>query len=190
MNQSIHKYETQKEISHNELRFYFISNGSQHIIKVVHYSYAERLQQIQIKELDGKKVYNLGFGDYNLDADDMVDDRITLNGDPYKVFNTVLNTIPVFFQHYPAHLVIVQGSDGTPEFMASCRRSCTKNCNVFCRKFNRRMTIYRKYIDKYYDQLCIDYQFFGGVRDEQNKISISHYICGENYDAVLFRKIS
>jgi hypothetical protein len=35
----------------------------------------------------------LGFGDYDLENDKIVDDINTNNGDAFKVFNTVLGTI-------------------------------------------------------------------------------------------------
>jgi hypothetical protein len=84
-------------------RYFFVSEGDRLLIKVVEYRF------IGLKE--GKHTYNLGFGTYNKEGNLVCDDDISENGDTYKVFNTVLSTIPHFLHNYTGALVMVEGSD-------------------------------------------------------------------------------
>jgi len=103
----IEKYETQDE--NNHLRYTFLSKGKAEIMKII--AYQKLAHNIQIPEKGQLKVYNLAFRDrkgYSLDIDDKVKSN---NDDMYKVFNTVLHTIPTFFSKYPNTCIAVQGSD-------------------------------------------------------------------------------
>lgn len=175
-------YEFEKEKSAHDLKFFFISKGQQDIIKVIQYSF--------IQKLNGRGVYNLGFGDYDLDNDSITDNINSNNGDVYKIFNTVLNTIPVFFENYKNEILMVQGSDGRPEFIETCKRICTKSCNNECKNYNRRINIYRSYVDKNYYQLNSSYQFLGGIKNEDFVTILEPFERRKKYDAVfLFKKI-
>jgi hypothetical protein len=110
------------------------------------------------------------------------------NGDTYKVFNTVLCSILAFFEICPKDMLMIQGSDGTPEFVKHCRLNCTKKCNEECKNFNRRINIYQNYVDKNYDQLIIDYQFFGENNNDANLIDFEDYVCGKQYDTLYLLK--
>nr|WP_233244156.1 hypothetical protein [Brumimicrobium oceani] len=70
-------------------QFIFESKGVRTIVKAIEYSF--------IRNISGRKVYNLGFGDFNEKSGLLIDDINSNNGDMRKVFNTVLNTIPIFF---------------------------------------------------------------------------------------------
>jgi hypothetical protein len=83
-----------------------------------------------------------------LESDTIVDNLNTNNGDAYKVFKTVLTTIPLFFENYGSGILMVQGSDGRPEFIETCRLTCKKKCTDECKNYNRRINIYRGYADK------------------------------------------
>jgi hypothetical protein len=74
-------------------RYFFISDGEQQIVKVVEYKYVGIRQN--------RLTYNLGFGTYNLENDELDDHDISNNGDHYKVLNTVLSTIPRFLSDFP-----------------------------------------------------------------------------------------
>lgn len=82
-------------IAHREKgkqKFYFESvhpENGKNLIKVVEFSSIDRL-------FSGRKVYNLGFGDYDPENGDIDDDILSGNGDPYRVFNTVLNCVSLF----------------------------------------------------------------------------------------------
>ena len=174
-------YELEEDKSASGLKFIFISKGFQDIIKVIQFSF--------IQELNGRNIYNLGFGDYDLESDTIIDNVNTNNGDAYKVFNTVLSTIPIFFENYVNEILMVQGSDGRPEFVENCKLTCKKKCIDECKNYNRRINIYRVYVDKNYEDLCIDYQFLGGQINEEDQTVLESYERYKKYDSVfLFRK--
>ena len=176
-------YEVVEEKSETGLKLFFISKGKQKLIKVIHYSF--------VQELSGKKIYNLGFGDYDLVNDTILDEINTNNGDTYKVFNTVLSTIPLFFENFGNEILMVQGSDGKPGFIEKCMRICKKNCVLECKNYNRRISIYCGYVDRNYDQLNIDYQFFGGLIYEHQETEVEVYKRYKKYDAIfLFKKFN
>lgn len=181
MNKSQSVYEIEEQRSERDIKFFFVSKGREDVIKAIQYSF--------VQELNGKDVYNLGFGDYDLEVDTIIDNANTNNGDVYKVFNTVLSTIPIFFANQKDGILMVLGSDGRPQFIESCRLTCTKKCDDECRNFNRRINIYRNYVDKNYTELAIDYQFLGGFVNEFNQTVLEDYICRKKYDVVLlFRR--
>ena len=169
-------YEFKEDKSVNGLKFFFISKGKQDIIKVIHFSF--------VQELNGQNVYNLGFGDYDVENDTIMDDTNTNNGDVYKVFNTVLSTIPVFFEDFGNGILMVQGSDGRPEFIEHCKSVCKKTCIDECKNLNRRINIYRGYVDKHFNKLSIDYQFLGGVNEGEQQTILVPYERYKKYDAV------
>ncbi len=173
-------YELKEQKSETDIKYFFISKGKEDVIKVIQFSF--------VQELNEKNVYNLGFGDYDIENDIIIDDVNTNNGDAYKVFHTVLSTIPAFFTIYENDILIVQGSDGRPDFIENCRITCVKNCFEECRKFNRRINVYRKYVDKFYDQLVLNYQFFGGKKNEESQTILEEYVCHKGYDAVFLLK--
>lgn len=174
-------YELKEDKSGNDLKFFFISKGKLDIIKVIQFSL--------VQEWNGKNIYNLGFGDYDLENDEIIDNVNTNNGDTYKVFSTVLGTIPIFFKNHRNDILMVQGSDGRPEFVEDCKLNCKKNCANECKNHNRRINIYRSYVNKYYEELSSDYQFLGGLINEKNQTILELYERYKNYDSVfLFNK--
>jgi len=52
-------YQMEENVSSNGMNFFFISKGKADIVKIVQYLY--------VQDLNGTKVYNLGFGDYDLE---------------------------------------------------------------------------------------------------------------------------
>lgn len=176
-------YETVGGVTNMGMEFFFVSEGECHIIKAVQY--------IFIMELQGMKVYNLGFGDYDLKTGSIIDDPVSNNGDPYKVFNTVLNTIPHFFSVYPDAFMIVWGSDSTQEFQKNCHISCKKRClPTVCKNAHRRINIYRNYVNKNYEPLTSEFELLGGLTTVENQLLTELYIKGKNYYSVLMRKKS
>lgn len=161
------------------IRYLFVSEGVETIVKAIQYSFVQ-----QYKDQD---VYNLGFGDYDIETD-LVDDTINSNnGDGHKVLYTVLSTIPLFFEKYPKGVLMVHGSDDHPEFIAKCKESCQKKCGDDCKNFKRRINIYRGFVNKNYDALIPDYQFLGGFKEE-GKVFVEEYIQHKPYDSVLVFK--
>ena len=82
-------------------------------------------------------VYNLGFGDKNIDTGDIDDLVITNNEDSQKVLATVASTVYVFLSKYPEALIIATGS--------------TK----------ARTRLYQMGISKYLDEITADFNVFG-----------------------------
>jgi hypothetical protein len=170
-------YELQEDDTRNEMTFFFISKGETDIIKAIQYSF--------VQDLNGRHLFNLGFGDYDLENDKIRDDIDSNNNDVYKVFNTVMSTIPLFFEKHKNDYLIVNGSDGHKDFISQCILDCIKKCTSECKKFNRRITVYRGYVDKNYESLCTDYQFFGGIKDEFGNVTFDSYERHKKYDSVL-----
>lgn len=86
--------------STDSLHYVFFSEEPKgRIPKLVDYAY-----------LDDMAVWNLGFGDYNVNTG-RVDDRVVSdNGDGRKVLATVVATLLRFFEQYPEETVLFTGS--------------------------------------------------------------------------------
>jgi hypothetical protein len=74
-------YPISRERTRSKLRFVFVSSGIQDINKVIDYDYVGFYNRI--------RTFNLALGDYNFKT------------------NTVLNTIPLFFDDFPKHALLV-----------------------------------------------------------------------------------
>lgn len=174
-------YNTVTGAIENGIRFLFLSEGEFSIIKAVYYVYA--------LDLKGRPVYNLAFGDYDLRTRTLLDDQISNNGDAYRVFNTVLATVPNFFSTYPNAMMMIWGSDSTKEYQEYCHQSCKKNCtpNV-CKNADRRITIYRNYVNKNLTELSLDYKFYGGSLNDKNQLLIEDYKKNQFFPAIILRK--
>lgn len=123
--------------------FFFLSDGVERIIKVVQYMPIEEISSpFLINRLEGRLVYNLGFGDFNEKTELIEDFILSNNGDTFKIFRTVLGTIEYFFDNHLDAVIMVQGSDGHEGFEEICRKTCSRGCLNFCKKYNRRMRLY------------------------------------------------
>ncbi len=177
MNDSLNKYLVTADNSAGGLNFYFVSEGKSNVIKVVNYGFVTNIR--------GEDIYNLGFGDFDLSAGRLIDNVVTENGDAIKVFNTVLSTVPLFFERFPDDKLIVKGSDSRDGFENDCRPTCRKKCGPDqCRKANQRIRIYRNYVDRNLESLNIDYQFFGGYIDSRGNDCEEEYVKGADYISV------
>jgi len=174
-------YEVTSNVTETGIQFFFMSEGKNDIIKFISYSY--------LMDFKGSPLYNLALLDVNPFTDVMYDDRATNNGDTYRVFHTVLATIPHFFSTYGDALLMVQGSDSTREFKDKCRLSCKKRClSPACRNAHRRINIYRSYVDRNFDNLNKEYMFFGDLGIDENQTLTEDYVKGEKYIKVLLKK--
>lgn len=79
------------------------------------------MEYAYVQAFAGHPIYNLGFGDYDISSDRLLDESISNNGDHYRIFNTVLSTIPDFFSHYPLATIAVQGSDSKEDYIQRCK---------------------------------------------------------------------
>lgn len=173
-------YETIEDKLDDVLQYFFTSTGNKYIIKAIQYTY--------VKNLNGKKVFNLGFGDYDIENDRFIDDVNSNNGDVFRVFNTVLSTIPRFFESYYDAVLMVEGSDGRANFIDKCWLTCKKKCKEICKNFNRRIAIYCGYINKNFKELNEKYIFYGGADYIDNQHVMQDYKVGEKYNAVFLIK--
>jgi hypothetical protein len=173
-------YEIQERQLPAGYRFFFMSEGLEHIPKAVEYTY--------IQTFEDREVYNLGFGDYCPDSHEISDRANSNNDDSYKVFRTVLSTVPMFFERLQNAIVMVQGSDGGADFIQNCRNSCTKHCLDSCRKSNQRITVYRNYVEKNFFDLSLEYWFLGGFFTEEMPVMVERYVPGRKYDTILLFK--
>lgn len=174
-------YRTENWIKDNEVYYFFISKGLRDIDKAIHY--------VLIGALGGKPIFNLGFGDVDVTTKELIDTAIDNNGDHYKVFYTVLNTIPSFFQIYPKAYIMVRGSDSRPWFRILCKLWCKKKCSEGnCKNENRRLKIYRNYVDKHFELLTREYCFYGGVDIVNGQLNMSEYQQNDIYDYLVIQK--
>ncbi|MFY0673898.1 MAG: hypothetical protein JXQ87_10855 [Bacteroidia bacterium] len=94
-------------------------------------------KMIQYSSTNYKDLYNLGFGDKNLETGEIDDLAISNNGDSEKVLATVVATIYAFTDKHPEAMVYATGS--------------TKS----------RTRLYRMGISKYIDDVKTDFDIFG-----------------------------
>lgn len=171
-------YESDFSSENGISQFIFESSGKGNIYKAVQYSPFST-------DIDGPILYNLGFGDYDSETKTISDSINSNNGDMWKVFNTVLTTIPIFFEMNPDAPLYIQGSDGSDDFARVCKETCNKNCTDLCKNRYRRIKTYSYFIDKNFKELSIKYQIFGLDGDSQNFIK---YVPRNNYQALLVCK--
>lgn len=159
-------------------RFYFTSKGKRDIRKIVEYSLITDLNKIP--------VFNLGFGDYDVENDSVLDDEVSGNGDHYKVFHTVLHTIPRLFDTCGHVMLHIKGSDSTPKFIARCKAYCSRNCGDDCKKAHRRINIYTSFLDKHFVELKDRGYYFWGLYANLTE----PYQTGKKYKSVIVTKIN
>ena len=131
------------------MTFEFVSEGDKGLIyKLV------RFQETNLKDL-----YNLGFGDKNLETGEIDDKIISNNGDSEKVLATVVATLYAFTDKYPDVWVYATGS--------------TK----------ARTRLYRMGITKFLNDVKKDFEIFGELENDWDKFKI-----GIEYEGFLVRR--
>lgn len=127
----LERYEIESSIGSKY--FEFISNGiNGNIVKVV--KYVPFPNQIEI--------FNLGFGDKNIETGELDDLVVSNNGDTDKVLATVAMTIYDFFEEHPYATVYLKGSTGS------------------------RTRLYQISINKFIEQITIDFDVYGELEDQ------------------------
>ena len=172
-------YDTRRTQTEVAIQYHFVSRGKVDIIKVIEYQY--------IGDFLGYPLYNLGFGDYDSFTDSVIDESNSNNGDIYPIFHTVLSTIPDFFEIFPGAMLMVKGSDSTPEFEENCKKDCNRKCADKCKKLNRRINIYTGYVNKNLDALRKEYVLKGTLYTT-NRMLIVEYEMNKKYSSVFLRK--
>jgi hypothetical protein len=131
------------------LSFEFISEGNRGLIqKLVRY------QPTNVKNL-----YNLAFGDKDLETGDIDDTIISNNGDSEKVLVTVVATLYAFTDRYPKAMIYATGS--------------TK----------ARTRLYRMGISKYLSEITENYEILGEKDDDWE-----HFKKDTEYEGFLVRR--
>ena len=102
----IEKYETESTV--DGLIYTFESVGEKVIQKIVVYSKIENPKTVGLKE--NTIVFNLAFGDWDLETDELNDQVESKNKDTEKVLATVANTIFEFWEEYPDANIFFRGS--------------------------------------------------------------------------------
>lgn len=161
------------------IRYIFESIGEKSITKVIEYSY--------ITSISGRKVFNLGFGDYDSQNDHFIDNVNSNNGDMRKVFSTVLDSVPKFFSENDNAAILVQGSDSAVDFKIKCKKTCTKKCGEACKNFNRRIKTYRYYVDRNFVKLSKEYVFFGSINVKEPNF-VQYVPKNEYFGILVFKK--
>ena len=174
-------YEWESRLVGKDVEFAFESVGRKIIPKIVSYTL--------IGHKNKKPVFNLGFGNYDYTTNTVSDSTVDNNGDVYQVFNTLLLTIPAFFNIHSQSLVMIQGSDSGEEFVINCRTSCRKKCVDRCRNEHRRISLYKKYIEENYRELSFSYKFFGSHLYNDLRFVIENFRIGEPYRSLFVTKI-
>ena len=135
--------------SESMMTFEFVSEGSKGLIhKLVRY------QQTNLKDL-----YNLAFGDKNLETGHIDDKIISNNGDSEKVLATVVATVYAFTDKYPNAWIYATGS--------------TK----------ARTRLYRMGISKFLKEVTNEFEILGELSDTWEEFEI-----GIEYDGFLVRR--
>ena len=176
-------YQTRLIEDNGVLVFQFVSTGLREIFKTIEF-------HKQTYEVFSRPVYSLIFSDYKDANHNIRNFDLSNNGDVYKVFHTVLSTIPLFFIYHPEAAILVQASDNVGDFFKTCIHSCNKGCTHSCREEGRRIRIYRSFLNKYFGLFSETYEFAGGIRSRAtHHFYISKYEPGKAYDEIiLFQK--
>lgn len=171
-------YKTEQTAEGIKIQYLFESVGARTIIKAIEYT--------PVMEMGSRTVYNLGFGDYDENLHQIVDDVNSNNGDMRIVFNTVLSTVPLFFAKNEEAVIIISGSDSHNEFIHNCLPSCKKKCVLQCKNYQRRIKTYRYFVNKNFEELSLSYIFFGRNKSKEN--TFVQYIPNNHYDDILVYK--
>lgn len=128
---AVERYDIQN--SFNSRYFEFISSGiNGNIVKVVKY--------VPFPNQEG--LFNLGFGDKNIETGELDDLVISNNGDADKVLATVGLTMIEFFNEYPDATVYLKGSTSS------------------------RTRLYQINISKFIEQIISDFEVYGELEDD------------------------
>lgn len=102
----IEKYKTESTV--DSLIYTFESVGERVIQKVVVYSKIKNPKTVGLEE--NTIVFNLAFGDWDLETDELNDQVESKNKDTEKVLATVADTVFEFWEEYPDTNIFFRGS--------------------------------------------------------------------------------
>jgi hypothetical protein len=144
------------ETESDRLHYFFYSVGERRIKKVVEYTKLPKHWLIENGLPIDTDIYNLAFGDENVDEDDFSDQTTSNNGDLEMVLATVGDTTFSFWEKYPrANLFLTGSSIG-------------------------RTRLYQRKIERYWDEIN-EVAYVAGRLNFQFEL----FEKGKNYDAFL-----
>jgi hypothetical protein len=146
-NMNIEKYHLKSDDSFSY--FEFISVGIKGPIRKI----------IEFQRTSTPGLYNLAFGDKNVETGELDDLAVSNNGDTEKVLATVVSALYTFFDKNPEALVYATGS--TPA----------------------RTRLYRMGISKFYDEIVNDFHLFGQMEKKLYSFEI-----GEEYEGFVAQR--
>lgn len=114
---------------------------------------------IEFQETTNPDVFNLAFGDFNPETQEIDDLSVSDNGDTEKVLATVIKAVYTFFYKYPDVFVYATGS--------------TK----------ARTRLYRMGITRFYDDMNKDFYLYGQIGDD-----FVEFKAGTEYDGFLTQR--
>ena len=89
------------KISRASMTFDFISEGPKGAIP----------KRVEYRQIDNGSIFNLGFGDLNIETGEIDDRVVTDNNDSKKVLSTVASTVYTFIKKYPSAIIYAEGSN-------------------------------------------------------------------------------
>ncbi|GHB59619.1 DUF6934 family protein [Persicitalea jodogahamensis] len=119
-------------------------------------------KMVQYTDTGTENIYNLAFGDYDEETQEINDLSITNNGDSLKVLATVASTIYAFTEKYPEAWIFATGSTAV------------------------RTRLYRMGITNNLAEICKDFKVFGLTVSEN---SWEQFIIGDDYEAFLITRL-
>jgi hypothetical protein len=126
----VEKYQLKSE--RHFTTFEFISEGPKGLFR----------KKIEFQETSTPNLYNLAFGDTNVETGEIDDLAVSNNSDTEKVLATVVAAVYAFFEKHPTAYVYATGSS------------------------NARTRLYRIGITKFYDEMVKDFYLYGQVGDD------------------------
>jgi hypothetical protein len=117
------------------------------------------LKIIQFQQMNLHNLYNLAFGDKNLETGQIDDKVVTDNGDSEKVLATVVSAIYAFVDCFPDSWIYATGNTAS------------------------RTRLYRMGINKYFEIVVADFEIMGEYRNEWES-----YEFGKDYQAFAIHK--
>ncbi|TXE12189.1 DUF6934 family protein [Algoriphagus aquimarinus] len=131
--------------------FEFTSEGSKGEIRKL----------VQFSETGTENVYNLAFGDFDENTQEINDFSVTNNGDSQKVLTTVASTVYAFIDKHPEAMIFATGST------------------------NARTRLYRIGITNNLTEISKDFVVFGLMKNGNHW---EHFTVGVEYEAFLISK--
>ena len=127
------------EISQASMTFDFVSEGPKGLIP----------KRVEYRQFGDRNIYNLGFGDLNVETGEIDDTVVTDNNDSKKVLSTVASTVYTFTEEYSDAIVYARGSNAVRTRLyrmgiSNNLEELTQEFDVYGFSSNRGWTVFEK----------------------------------------------